>query len=170
MLYRSRFIFVALVVSFLTGCSLIPDPFPAMTMDTSVPSATPVPADETLTIAEQRLELTQWWLPSTATDVAVAQVDDTTFPGILNIFIITFHADREDVMAMVPKGYGHPFYMDGNKLGIERQRMLSVVGAPDSFRFAASNSTTYPFDINVLILPDEGDTPQITILSYYQAR
>ncbi len=139
-------------------------------MNTPFPSTSPVAADDLVATVEERLHTTGWWLPDSAEHLSADWVDDTSFQLITNTVVITFTASRDDVLAMLPYGGGGPYLKSSDLLNADRKRLLAVSGAPEHFQIAPSTSQSYPFHMNVLILPDEGDRPQVTVLSYYQAR
>ena len=151
----------------LAACSYtFPVPSGKVVTASGVPSTSPVPAQDAAAVAQERLERSGWWLPETASDVTVTLVDDQYFVLALDVSILEFTAPRTDVMAMVPKGGGSPFFEDSSYMREDHLQMLAQTPLPDAYRFVQSNSQVWPFYINVLILPDEGDAPNIIVLSY----
>lgn len=135
-------------------------------MAANTPSTSSIPAQEAAGIAQDRLARSGWWLPESATDVAVTLVDDQSFRFALDVAILEFNASRTDVVAMVPKGEGSPFFEASNDMRWDHSEMLAQTSLPDAYRFVQSNSQVWPFYINVLVLPDDGDMPRIIVLSY----
>jgi len=130
------------------------------------PSTTPVPEDQAQSVAQERLARTGWALPSSATDVAVTLVDDKDFRYALDVAVIEFQALRTEVLDMAKTGEGSRLDYPGDQLQWNDKEILEQTRLPENFRFIKSITQVAPGEINLLIIPDEGDAPRFIVLSY----
>jgi hypothetical protein len=164
---------IALVALILTGCTAptnITPPNESPSMHPSTPATTPVPADQAAALAMTRLEKTGWRIPDSAAGLAVNEIPSGNYTDFTDIITITFTAQRDELLAMIPEGGGAPFLRPSDRLNSVQTTFANVSRIEQPFHFASANSQTVPYWVNVLLLPDDGDHPQVTILSYYQSR